>query len=285
MFGDSPLRTQLVPRLSPSVTDRFVYRRSWPTVRRQIPSKTKVSPSGKPSIETSWPTLTAPPGEFGPLRPVWTVSGSIAVRSCPIVVSSRWRLSSPPDASRSWPTLVCERSASANSPRVTSPPTVTFDVSAPASVCTIRSRVIVAFVISQNPSCGTIRLRAVPENAFVSCGQTTSCGCGAAVAPSATASRDAASAAAATSVRFMVPPPVVWATIVRPAATGRLPTGYRPRVLEFRVLGPLEAAGERGPIRLGGPRQRATLAILLLHANRVVPSTGSPTTSTPGGRR
>jgi DNA-binding SARP family transcriptional activator len=42
-------------------------------------------------------------------------------------------------------------------------------------------------------------------------------------------------------------------------------------VLEFRVLGPLEVVGEDGPIRLGGPRQRATLAILLLSANRVVP--------------
>ena len=60
--------------------------------------------------------------------------------------------------------------------------------------------------------------------------------------------------------------------IVRPPATGPLPTGYRPRaVLEFRVLGPLEVVGDDGPIRLGGPRQRATLAILLLNANRVVP--------------
>jgi DNA-binding SARP family transcriptional activator len=42
-------------------------------------------------------------------------------------------------------------------------------------------------------------------------------------------------------------------------------------VFEFRVLGPLEVVGEDGPVRLGGPRQRATLAILLLHANRVVP--------------
>jgi DNA-binding SARP family transcriptional activator len=42
-------------------------------------------------------------------------------------------------------------------------------------------------------------------------------------------------------------------------------------VLEFRALGPLEVVGENGPIRLGGPRQRATLAILLLSANRVVP--------------
>jgi DNA-binding SARP family transcriptional activator len=42
-------------------------------------------------------------------------------------------------------------------------------------------------------------------------------------------------------------------------------------VLQFRILGPLEVAGDGGPLRLGGPRQRATLAILLLNANRVVP--------------
>ena len=42
-------------------------------------------------------------------------------------------------------------------------------------------------------------------------------------------------------------------------------------MLEFRLLGPLEVVGDDGPIRLGGPRQRATLAILLLSANRVVP--------------
>jgi DNA-binding SARP family transcriptional activator len=40
-------------------------------------------------------------------------------------------------------------------------------------------------------------------------------------------------------------------------------------VLEFRILGPLEVA-ENGAVRLGGPKQRATLAILLLNANRVV---------------
>ena len=43
-----------------------------------------------------------------------------------------------------------------------------------------------------------------------------------------------------------------------------------PAMLEFRILGPLEVVGEDGPIRLGGPRQRATLAILLLNANRVL---------------
>src|SRR5947207_7886398 len=41
-------------------------------------------------------------------------------------------------------------------------------------------------------------------------------------------------------------------------------------VLEFRILGPLEVLRGGDPIRLGGPKQRATLAILLLNANRVV---------------
>jgi DNA-binding SARP family transcriptional activator len=40
--------------------------------------------------------------------------------------------------------------------------------------------------------------------------------------------------------------------------------------LEFRILGPLEAVNPEAPVRLGGPRQRAVLAILLLSANRVV---------------
>jgi DNA-binding SARP family transcriptional activator len=41
-------------------------------------------------------------------------------------------------------------------------------------------------------------------------------------------------------------------------------------MLEFRLLGPLEVIGDDGSLRLGGIRQRATLAILLLGANRVV---------------
>ena len=41
---------------------------------------------------------------------------------------------------------------------------------------------------------------------------------------------------------------------------------------EFRILGPLEASSEDGPIALGGPRQRALLAALLLRAGRVVPT-------------
>jgi len=41
-------------------------------------------------------------------------------------------------------------------------------------------------------------------------------------------------------------------------------------MLDFRILGPLEVVTEAGHVRLGGPKQRATLAILLLNANRVV---------------
>ena len=41
--------------------------------------------------------------------------------------------------------------------------------------------------------------------------------------------------------------------------------------VEFRILGPLEVTSDGGPIRLGGPKQRAVLAVLLLRANEVVP--------------
>jgi predicted ATPase/class 3 adenylate cyclase len=40
--------------------------------------------------------------------------------------------------------------------------------------------------------------------------------------------------------------------------------------MEYRVLGPLEAVGSDGPIPLGGAKQRAVLALLVLNANRVV---------------
>ena len=43
--------------------------------------------------------------------------------------------------------------------------------------------------------------------------------------------------------------------------------------MEFRLLGPLEVYGDRGRLlSLGPPKQRALLALLLLHANEVVPS-------------
>jgi len=41
-------------------------------------------------------------------------------------------------------------------------------------------------------------------------------------------------------------------------------------VLDFRILGPLEVSDETGPITLGGQRQRALLAALVIDAGRVV---------------
>src|SRR5919199_2065690 len=42
--------------------------------------------------------------------------------------------------------------------------------------------------------------------------------------------------------------------------------------MDFRLLGPLELAESGRPIVCGGARQGAVLALLLLHANQVVPS-------------
>ena len=41
--------------------------------------------------------------------------------------------------------------------------------------------------------------------------------------------------------------------------------------MEFRILGPLEAVDDTGPADLTGGKQQALLALLLLHADRVVP--------------
>jgi len=40
--------------------------------------------------------------------------------------------------------------------------------------------------------------------------------------------------------------------------------------MDFRLLGPLEVAGDEGSLALGGIKQRSLLAMLLLHANQVV---------------
>src|SRR5262245_4704417 len=40
--------------------------------------------------------------------------------------------------------------------------------------------------------------------------------------------------------------------------------------MDFHILGPLEVYDDGHPVPLGGPRQRALLALLLLHANRAV---------------
>src|SRR3954471_5854090 len=41
--------------------------------------------------------------------------------------------------------------------------------------------------------------------------------------------------------------------------------------MEFRILGPLEVEAEGRLLKLGGAQPRALLAVLLLHANEVVP--------------
>src|SRR3954454_15429882 len=48
---------------------------------------------------------------------------------------------------------------------------------------------------------------------------------------------------------------------------------YKGGVPEFRILGPLEVLATDGePLALGGLKQRAVLALLLLRANHVVPT-------------
>ena len=42
------------------------------------------------------------------------------------------------------------------------------------------------------------------------------------------------------------------------------------RMREFRILGPLEVLHDGRPVELGGQRQRALLAALLLHHGQVV---------------
>ncbi len=46
--------------------------------------------------------------------------------------------------------------------------------------------------------------------------------------------------------------------------------GYGRDAVEFRILGPLEVRTDDGALALGGPKPRAVLAVLLLHANRAV---------------
>jgi DNA-binding SARP family transcriptional activator len=42
--------------------------------------------------------------------------------------------------------------------------------------------------------------------------------------------------------------------------------------MEFRILGPLEVTAGGQPLEVGGARARAVLAMLIVHANRVVPA-------------
>ncbi len=41
--------------------------------------------------------------------------------------------------------------------------------------------------------------------------------------------------------------------------------------MDFRILGPLEVLGDEGALKLGGPKEQALLALLVVHANRLVP--------------
>ena len=41
-------------------------------------------------------------------------------------------------------------------------------------------------------------------------------------------------------------------------------------MIEFRILGPLEVSNAGGPVRLGGPKQRALLALLVIRGGEVV---------------
>jgi DNA-binding SARP family transcriptional activator len=43
-------------------------------------------------------------------------------------------------------------------------------------------------------------------------------------------------------------------------------------MLEYRILGSLDVIGDQGPVALGGTKQRALLAILVINAGRVVPT-------------
>ena len=65
-------------------------------------------------------------------------------------------------------------------------------------------------------------------------------------------------------------PPNRGPTAVRRAPADCRNRCYKSRVLEFRILGPLEVVRDGVPLQLGGQKQRALLAILLLRANEVV---------------
>jgi len=54
--------------------------------------------------------------------------------------------------------------------------------------------------------------------------------------------------------------------------TCRLPHTYREGMVEFGILGPLEIAAGGQPLPVQGARTRAVLAMLLVHANQVVPA-------------
>jgi DNA-binding SARP family transcriptional activator/tRNA A-37 threonylcarbamoyl transferase component Bud32 len=65
------------------------------------------------------------------------------------------------------------------------------------------------------------------------------------------------------AARGVLEPPPAAAHDAEPGGTG---------TAAFRILGPLEVAGDEGQLELGGPKPRALLAVLLLNAGEVVPA-------------
>src|SRR5262249_50893479 len=62
-----------------------------------------------------------------------------------------------------------------------------------------------------------------------------------------------------------------WAALRWPVGGGSLAGGaHGPGRMDYRILGPLEVCHEGRTVGLGGDRQRALLAVLLLHAGEVV---------------
>src|SRR4051812_25607350 len=60
-------------------------------------------------------------------------------------------------------------------------------------------------------------------------------------------------------VPIAVPPRRRVGRMLQRGATDPLPTGYRRAVIEFGILGPLEARRDGAPLALGGRNQRAVL--------------------------
>ena len=49
-------------------------------------------------------------------------------------------------------------------------------------------------------------------------------------------------------------------------------TGCGEMAMEFEILGPVTVRRDGEPVALGGPRQRALLALLLVHGDEFVPT-------------
>ena len=68
----------------------------------------------------------------------------------------------------------------------------------------------------------------------------------------------------------VAPPPATRRLRAPPRRVIALPTTADATPMEFRILGPLEVLDDGRAVALGGSRQRALLALLLLHANETL---------------